>query len=346
MARASRSSVLAKAVASAFQSAGFAPADLLSGPIAITDLPWQAPPLRSAVPLDGLPFSAYIDIPIPVNANRAYEFYGQTLALLRHAPDEVSDEHGYKALSRVLPHATAGERKLALPLPEGWPAGEAYTGPLFALEVAHLLRTSAPGLRAFVEDESNYYVETDQGKVGIIDGYVTLCASDWDVSCKGMVPALLEMPRGILTSHCLYDTVARLRSALHEAPGKFKEFEGVDLALQTLRILSDGQICKDLQQAVEQMSTVAFKRRLRAAAYTKALEIMRDWQLTDRVKISMLQELLIPDFMSLGAFARKILDPRKVMPSVLSTKTEQRIIHTLSVELKKVSHADAPRQLD
>jgi hypothetical protein len=340
MARATRSSVLAKAVASAFQSAGFAPADLLKGQITITDMPWQAPPLRSTAPLGGLPFSAYLDSPIPVNTAKVYEFYGQTLALLRHAPDEVADETGYKVLSRVLPHAGSGDRRLALPLPEGWPAGESFMGPMFALEVAHLLRTSASGLLDFVEDADNYYVEIAQGKVGIVAGYVSMCADDWDISSAGMVPALLEMPRGQVTTTCLYDTIARLRSALYEAPEKFQEFEGVDLGLQTLRILSDGQICRDLQQAIEQMSLVAFKRRLKVETYRKAIEIMEDWHLTDRVKISMLQELLIPSYMHLELFSRKILDPRRIMPSVLSTKTEQRVLKVLRHEMEKASYAD------
>jgi hypothetical protein len=242
MAKASRTRTLAKAVASAFQAAGFAPADLLKGQINITDMPWQAPPLRSTALLGGLPLHTYLDAPIAVNVERLHEFYGQTLALLRHAPEDVADEEGYRNLSRIFPHVTAGERRLALPLPEGWPAGEVYMGPMLALEVAHILRTSAAGVSHFVEDADNYYVEIEQGKVGIVGGFVSMCADDWDISSAGMVPALLEMPRGQATTACLYDTVARLRSALHESPEKFQEFEGVDLALQALRILSDGQI--------------------------------------------------------------------------------------------------------
>jgi hypothetical protein len=68
--------------------------------------------------------------------------------------------------------------------------------------------------------------------------------------------------------------------------------------------------------------------------------IMGDWHLTDRVKVSMLQELLIPSYMPLERFARKILDPRRVMPSVLSRKTEARIIAVLTQERDKASYAD------
>jgi hypothetical protein len=189
--------------------------------------------------------------------------------------------------------------------------------------------------QGFVDDNDNYGAETPWGFVGIIAGRPSLHADEWDADCTGAVQGMLETPRGVSHANCHYDLIARLRSALHEEPGRFPEFMGMDYALQALRVLADGEICKDLQQAIERMSLVAFKRKARANAFAEALGVMESWTFTDRAKVSMILEILVPAHYNLEVFARKILDPRKIFPAVLSRRTEAKIIATLKHELEK-----------
>lgn len=339
MPKSTRTKALAEAVASGFEKAGFSPADLLQGPINITDLTWEAPAIKAEAPLQGVPFHNYVDYPLSVRSEMLYEFYSQGLFLLRHSIESFTTKQGYSNLSMILPSVPSGERKLALPLPADWPVGDHLTGVRFALDVARLFKTSSELCDDFLEGGDDYYVETRMGRVGVVEGLPTLCQDIWDTPCKDL-PALLTMPRGNASIYCHYDLIARLRSVLHENVEKFSEFEGMDLALQSLRILADGQLCKPLQDAVEGMSLVAFKRKLRTKAFAEAIEVMEHWSYTDRTKISMILQILVPAHYTLEMFARKILDPRRVLPAVLSRKVESRIINTLRYERDK--HARLP----
>lgn len=341
MAKVNRVKLLADAAAASFEAAGFSPAELLQGPIVLTDLTWQVPPLEVPALYWGVPFQDYLDYPLEINSEELYDYYRQGLMLLSMGPEEITDDQGYKGLTRLILGCRKGERRLALPLYEGWPAGSTTTGPVFALEVARLFKTSCKKLQGFVSDESNYHAVTPWGKVGIVNGYVSDSRDLWDVDCSNLVPGMLEQPRGQVVVECQYDILARLRSALHQEPERFKDFELADLALQALRVLSYGELCHELLTAVSQMSSKAFKRKLKIATYSKALEIMKSWDLSDRVKISMLQELLMPGYMSLSEFSRKVLDPHKIMPNVLSARTEARIINYLTAVLKQAQHSEA-----
>lgn len=338
MAKINRVKVLAEAIASAFEAAGYAPAELLQGPIKLTDMVWQAPPLRVTTMFEGLPFSDYIDYPLPMDSEAVFDFYRLTLFSLHACPEEAVDENGYKGLTRLFKGAKIGERNLAFPLYDSWPAGDHNTGPMFALEAARLFYTSSDAVKSFKDDESNYHAVTPWGTVGIVDGFIAGAKESWDVDCSGLVQGLLEMPRGRADMTCMYDTIARLRSALYEEPDRFASFETLDLALQALRILTNGETCRELHKSVEQMSLAGFRRRAKIAAYEQCLDVMASWRLTDRAKISMLQEILIPQYMTLPEFSRKILDPSRIFPAVLTTKTEERIKRVLQYELDKVQY--------
>lgn len=339
MAKINRTRLLSEAVAASFSSAGYSPADLLQGPISITDLPWQAPPLQCEALLDQVPLHEHLSYPLAVDAEGLYLFYLDTLAGLKTDPENVASADTYRNLARAMPKASAGERNLALPVPDGWPSGSYSTGAMFAMEVARLFYTSTSVCSNFVSDADNYHVTTPWGLVGVVDGFPSASADLWDLSCKGCVQGMLELPRGLLSTNCSYDLIARLRSALHETPERFPEFEGVDYALQALRILAGNTLCLELKAAVERMSLAAFKRRARIKAFEEALGTMQSWHLTDRTKISMLLEVLVPTHFTLPEFSRKVLNPMKVLPAVLSNKTEQRILRTLKHELEKSKHA-------
>lgn len=339
MAKSRRARALAEAVASSFEMAGFSPADLLQGPINITDVIWEVPAIKAEAPLLGVPFHNYVDYPLSIRSELLYEFYDQGLYLLRNSPELFTTRDGYSQLRMVMPKVPSGERKLALPLPSGWPVGDHLTGARFAVDVARLFKTSSEACTAFVEEPGSYYAETRWGKVGVIDGLPTLHQETWDEPCSD-VNSLLEMPRGVASASCHYDLIARLRSVLHENLERFSEFEGTDLALQALRVLADGELCKDLLECIEGMSLVTFKRRQRTKAFAEAVEVMEHWHYTDRTKISMLLEILVPTHYTLETFARKIIDPRKVLPAVLHRRVEARILATLKHERDK--HARLP----
>lgn len=339
MAKLKRTKLLAEAVAASFEAAGFSPSDLLQGQIRITDLPWQAPPLLCEAPLGGVPLHEHLAYPLGADAEELYRFYLDTLAGLKTDPENIATPEGYKGLARVLPRATAGERNLALPVPDGWPAGTYSTGAMFAMEVARLFFTSTIHCSAFVSNANDYYATTPWGDVGVKAGLPTACQDLWDLPCLGHVQGMLELPRGLLSTNCSYDIVARLRSALHESPEAFAEFEGVDYALQALRILAGSGLSQELKTAVERMSLTAFKRKARIKAFEEAVSVMQSWHLTDRAKVSMLMEILVPTHFTLPEFSRKVLNPLKVLPAVLANKTERRILATLKHELEKAEHA-------
>jgi hypothetical protein len=336
VARPDRTRALANAVAAAFESAGYSPAELLQGPIRITDLSWQAPPLRCRETLGGIELDHYLSYPLPVGkAEDLFEFYKLTLFRLSFAPEEAVGPEGYRHTGALMPGAWPGERKFAFAKPD--PEGLS-TGVMFALEMAVLFNRSY-GLQQLDDDADSYAAHTGGMVVGVRQGKVTECTDLWDVDCSGTVQGLLEQPRGAVTVDCLYDTIARLRSALHEEPARFAEFMGLDYALQALRILADGGISRSLQTAIQQMSLESFKRKQKIASYTQAIEVMESWSYPDRTKLSMLLEILVPTCLNFGNFCRKIYNPSRAAPAVLQGKTEQRILTTLKHEREKLQLA-------
>lgn len=324
-----RTAALANAVIAAYERAGLEPAQLLQGPIDITDLAWQSPPIELDCKLMGLPFSAYVGSPITVDLPALYKFYSDTLYYLRNNALEVSSIEGFKRSARALPRSSSGERKLVFPLPDAWPEGTHTTGQTFAMDAAWLCSTSVATVTEFVSDDSNYYAVTPEGVIGVVGGRPSVHADIWDVDCSGLVPSMLAMPRGSTSIGCHYDLIDRLRSVLHSEPDRFEEFEGVDWGLQTLRILADGEHCKPLIGAVQSMAVRTFKRKAKVSAFDEALAVMGDWQYTDRAKISALFEILVPSQMTKTSFCVKIADVTSALPAVLSVKKEQRILSNL-----------------
>jgi hypothetical protein len=283
----SRTKDLAVAVTQAFEAAGFTPADLLQGPIALTDLAWQTPPLRTSATLAGLPFRGYIDYPLTLDEEAFISFYSETLYSLHEAPGGVCTGLGYRRFGNVFSGAVpVGERLLRLPVPQGWPSElEPTTGHLFAAECAHLAATSL-GCKAVVEDDSNFYVELPSGEtMGIVAGFPSLYGDLWDSDLSGAVSLLLQQGRGQTSNSCMYDVLAKVRSALYENMEKFTEFEGLDHALQSLRILSHGRLCSELLSSIEGMKIASFKNKRRITIIAECLEVMQSWRMTDPYRI-------------------------------------------------------------
>lgn len=338
MQKTARAADLSAAVVAAFERAGFEPAHLLQGPIEITDLSWQAPPLEPEAQLGGMPLSVLMDQPVSVDLAALHTFYTDTLYYLRNSPHEVLTREGYKKTSKIMPRSPVGERNLVFPLPEGWPECSATTGQAFALEAAWLCKTSVGEITSFVSDESNYYAVTPLGNIGVVEGKPSVHPDIWDVNCSGMLPSMLSMPRGAPVDACFYGLIDRLRSVLHQQPESFKEFEGVDLALQALRILAADGVCKPLLTCIQAMPVRKFKRKALVGALAEAVGIMEDWQFTDRTKVAMLYEILVPSCMSMTVFCKRVADVRKTLPSVFTPKREQAIMKYLKHCLKEAEY--------
>jgi hypothetical protein len=271
-----------------------------------------------------------------MKAEEAYFAYSSVLDAMIHDPGLAADRNGYIWLRKAMPGVTPGERTLAFPLPDGWPAHDLTACAVFSMEMVRALVLHTSVCSNFAHDEVSYKVTTPWGEVGISEGRV-IGADDSLGDYSGFISGMLESPRGRLSTECHYDLLSRLRSALYEDPGRFAEWQGTDNALQALRVLCEGLPLLDLQAAISGMSMQAAKRRLRATAFQEALTIMESWSFTDRTKISMLLELLVPNFMNMRDFARKIQDPNKVLPAVLPTKSEVRILANLRNELRKAN---------
>lgn len=334
----SKTRVLVELIVKSYAGAGCTPAQLLQGPINITDLTWQAPPLQTDCTLGGEPLGIFLDSPVAVELAALQQFYMEGLFHLRNHPDEVSSRQGFKRLSKMLPRSPAGERNLIFPLPEAWPVGTPTTGQSFALDAAWLCKTSVAEVSRFVSDASNYYAVTPAGVIGVVDGRPSMYPETWDVDCSGMVQSMLAMPRGLADAECHYDLVDRLRSVLHAEPERFLEFEGTDWALQALRILADGETCKPLLVAVQGMTVQVFQRKAKVTAFDECIQVMEDWQYTDRTKIAMLLDILVPTHLTIGQFCSKILDVQRNLPAVLSSKKEGRIMYMLRKMQGKADH--------
>lgn len=340
MALLKRTRQLAEAVAASFGAVGFTPADLLQGPINLTDLAWQAPALEPDCKLRGAPLTHYLDYPLGVDSRALYDFYSLGLYALAHGSERHLGPNGWAQLGAVFGGASSGERKCALSVPDRWPEIDENAAIMFGLECAHVFKTSGKCLE-FISGKDDYYAVTTWGRVGIVEGRLSLMADYWDTSVAGFVQALLQQPRGIISTECHYDIIARLRSVLFEKADIFGEFEALDMALQTLRIWCAGSTPKELVHAVSQISYETLKRRTQMASYDQAIATMENWHLSDRVKIGMLIEILVPTCMPQNLFNKVIINMHSTLPPVLHSRVEQRIRARLKRNREQLGALDA-----
>lgn len=295
-------------VVHALAKAGLSQQELLTGPLQYTDLMWQAPPLHSEATVNGIALYHILDRPRRVNVDRLYDFWSNVLSKLRNAPQQVLDREGFKQTSYVIQASTQGERQLAFAMPDGHPfAISEYAAVSFSLECAHLLHTSCGTLTDFVSDDSNYFAVTREGyEIGVRDGLPIQGAEEWDMPCIGSVPALLAQTRGQPYVGCDYDLLAKLRSALWERQGSIAEFEGLDLALQTLRVLGQGRHLPEVQRKIVHLKADIAVSKHRISVIKQANELVGLFAISDRARIKAIRSLLVPDFMSATEFKAKI----------------------------------------
>lgn len=329
-------SSLIRPVVKALAATGLSQKDLLSGAIEFTDLPWQAPALNCTAKLGGVPVSQYLDTHHPrLRVDGLVDFWDNALVQLRFAPMRVAEEDGWRAASYALPDSKPGERALWLSMPEGFPSTVSeYEGITLSMECAHLLRIGGQ-YADFVTDEDNYHAVLADGRiVGVKDGLPARHADQWDLPVTGMVQELLMLPRGRTSTTCDYDLIAKLRSVVWSRQAQLAEFEGIDWALQTLRVLSHGA---QLPEVLRSVSVFDANKRIsarRVQVVKEALDLMGVVSISDRSRMIAIRSLLVPEVLSISKYRSRIYSSDDI-PAALSPKIIAKINERLQLLLEE-----------
>lgn len=330
--------LLVEPIVRALDRVGVTQEDIFSGALQFTDLDWMAPPLASEATLAGLPFSDYLHNFLPwVDPAGLYGFWLETLAMIHTNPHRLyTEEGGWRNLSKIMPTASRhGWRKLWLPLYPGLPYVDENFGASFSIEVAHLAHLSGNLVGGLQQSESDYYGTLADGSViGLKDGMPAV-NSGFDLPVVGMVQDFLEMPRGQLWTGCDYDILAKLRSSVWEHREKLTEFEGLDLACQTLRIVTEGKGGAAIAHAIRKLRQKTEKAKLDSTVIKRCRDLMEWRGVSDARKIEGLRNMLVPAVMPLSEFRRDYYRSEEAPPFV-SDKITQRIKDNLRARLMQL----------
>ncbi len=327
--------VLAKAVADALASSPLTEEERFPRQIAITDLIWQAPPLICTAELGGVPLQNYLDVPLAFDIDKMYAFWKTTLHDLWHTPTSVMKHGIFAGLTRAMSTVRVGQRAFRFSQPQGWPdALSEDAGVVFSLEVAHCVLVSC-AVKRHVSDDDNYWVELHDGKIIGVVGGQPATVSPWNYSARGMVQILLESLRGEPVSRCMFDQIASVRSIVNVHKAYFKEHEGLDIALQALRLMTFGGHCPELVTAMVVDPVAEQKARLRAQVYEDALDVIKSGGMSDRSKLLSLKELLVSSgVLSANKFRRLIFSSGR-FPFTMEPGRADTIQNTLQMLYEK-----------
>jgi hypothetical protein len=296
------------------------------------------PPLRATATLNGLPLWSYFQQPFKVDEEVFFSFWSDTLYSMYYHPGKVWFGGCYKAAQRELKIPKVMSTYW-LSYPEGAPNRPCDYAPIvFSLECATLYALTGY-VRETVESPDSYYIVTAQGReIGVKDGLPLVAADVWDYRASGTVDELLYQPRGLISNQCEYGVIDKLRCYVHQHRDKFEEFEGIDVALQALRLMAAGE---EVLKAVRNLKTVKDSFYLHGASLDSSLAVLSDWKMSDRQKITTLRETLVPQVMGRGKFS-KIVHPyyAEIPPSLKPGKIFQ-IIEKLKkfAQEQKAKHA-------
>lgn len=315
--------VLSQMVVEALVQIGFNQDDILQGAIEFTNLPWQVPPLVMEAPLFGIPLSDYIDRAVYVNTDALATMWSDALASMKNSPDRVLTHDGWRSASVALPSIKTRERPLYLSLPEGFPGGITdISAVMLSLECAHIMRANSK-LTNFVSDEDSYYAVLPTGlEVGVKNGLPAMYDDIWDVPVNGMVQEMLRTPRGSVFEGCDYNIIAKVRSIIYTYHKGVKDYEGVDWAIQALRVI-DGH--KELLEAIFNVKKTAYNRKVRMQALERAAQVVNQLSLTDRQRIETLKHLLVPEVITARKFSKIVFPFNKLPPPVLADHVLERV---------------------
>lgn len=297
---------LAKAVSTAFSASALSDEERNPGRIEITDLPWNAPPLVCRAPLGGVPLQDYLDVPMNLDEHLLRRFWVKSLDDLWSRPSSAMKRGAFANCSWGMPKLRAGQRAFLFSVPAGFPSQlEMTAGAMLSIEVAHAAASSLPVLDV-VSDDDNYYAVLAGGAIfGVKDGRPA-CDSPWGESVAGMVPDLLETSRGEPDYQCRFDQLAMLRSVVNVHRKRFPEFQGLDYALQALRLLTLGSHCPELVTQMRLAPLDLPRLRLCEQMLRDSLALVDDMSMSDRSKLQIWHNLLVPEVISASKFKQHI----------------------------------------
>lgn len=318
---------IAAAIAAAFSTADLSPEEMNSSTLQFNDLPWNWPPLVCDTELDKVPLSYYFDSCMkPTSEEALHSFWSHTLEDIYRRKSHVIKNGVFHQTGKVFKQSTLGQRAFCFSLPSGFPSATSDTaGVEFSLEAAHVALNSCAIVEK-VSDEDNYYVVTSEGfTIGVKDG-VPAISSNWDMPATGMVQEMLHMSRGNTDYLCLYDQVARCRSLIYEFKPRFKDFEGLDFALQALRKMTFGIHCPVLINARQTAAIDINLLKAQEMSVRQAIEIMREPNIGDRRKLHALEDLLVPLVIPKTAFLAKVYNTNAPIPFAITDKAVSKIL--------------------
>lgn len=317
---------LAKAVSAAFAASNLTPEQKHPNIIEITDLPWSAPPLITDLRLGGVPLQDYIDGPVPLAEDHLASIWRRALADMWLQPGRLVTRGVLQKSIELMPGAANGHRAFRFSIPVGYPGQlDQEAGIIFTLELVHAIRVSM-GFDRLVENESNYYVKLHSGQIiGIQDGRIA-CESPWTMDVSGEVSEMLRMSRGQTHYRCDFDQIAAVRSVLHVHRKSFPDnFDALDLALQTLRIVSEKLAVPALVHEMRVQPIDLYRMKEKARTIADAIEVMSA-SMPDRDKLNVLKASLVPGIIGNSVFKQHIFSgpvfpfalPQQKLESILS----------------------------
>jgi len=324
---------LAQAVAEGFSRAALTPREMKSG-MTHGDLPWSCPPLLTEQYLGRVPLQEYYDGIVNVAEANIFAFWHNTLNALSHTPSTLIDGVTLTTTKMLLPTERLGTRAFLFSAPAGYPgAVEEISGLLLSMELAQACYCGVPISRRVIDDD-NFYVELRNGsRVGVVNGLPAI-ESDWTFDGRGLIGELAHMPRGEAHQHCWYDSLAYARSLLHQYRSRFLDFEAMDSAIQALRFMTFGGAVPELLVALQVGPHQQLQMKERITRLEQALSII-DHNVSDRDKVSMMRQTLVPDAMSVTEFRLKVF-AHDFIPFTLEAGKMERIRAHLQSKLEQL----------
>jgi hypothetical protein len=297
---------LSKAVSAAFLASPLSEEERNPGRIELTDLPWVAPPIACRETIGQVPLSDYLSVPMPIEQGALRRFWIKTLDDLWNRPSATIRRGAFANCGWAFPKLKVGQRAFLFSTPLGFPSQlEPTTGVMFSIEVAAAAAASLPVLD-IVSDDDNYYAVMADGEIFGVKNGRPACESPWTESMAGMIHELVTGSRGEADYSCRFDQLAMLRSVLHVHRRRFEEFQGLDYALQALRILSLGGHCPDLISQLRLLPQDMGQLRRHEQVLRDCIDIIDDMQMSDRSKLEIWHNLLVPEVLTPGKFRQHV----------------------------------------
>jgi hypothetical protein len=333
---------LSKAVSAAFLASPLSEEERNPGRIELTDLAWMAPPIACRETIGQVPLADYLSVPMPIEQGALYRFWVKTLYDLWNRPSATMRRGAFANCGWAFPKVKVGQRAFLFSTPVGYPSQlDPTAGIMFSIEVASAAAASLPVVDLVSDDDNYYVILPDETVIGVKNGRPA-CESPWTERMPGMVQELASSSRGEADYSCRFDQLAMLRSVLHVHRRRFEEFQGLDYALQALRLLSLGGHCPDLISQLRLLPQDLGQLRRHEQVLRDCIEIVGDASMSDRSKLQIWQNLLVPEVLTPAKFRQHIFSGGQFPFALAQAKLES--IHAWFDEQYRALPANLQRE--